>query len=334
MKADFKVSSQQEESERIILRDVLPLDTPLSLQIELASACNFKCSFCMHGNSDLIKSNVYKIGIMKFELFKKIVDDIKGFPRKIKFISLQCRGESLLNPKLPEMIKYLKAANVAEQIVLNTNASLLTKDLSISIIKAGLDCIRFSIEAVSSEGYKNISGVDIDFDNLVENIAFFYVNRDKCFVYTKIMDCGLTDDEKISFIKIFENISDRIYIENPINLWKDAGLNEEQFKINRWNQKIFKTEICPRIFFAYAVHFDGTVVGCDSDWKEESPLGNANSENIVSIWSGRSFNNMRSMHLEKDTHLYTRCKDCFVYRECLEKDCLDGDESRLLQLYR
>jgi radical SAM protein with 4Fe4S-binding SPASM domain len=334
MKADFKVSAQQESSERLCLKEVLPLDTPLSLQIELASACNFKCSFCMHGNDELIKSKVLKIGIMKYDLFIKIVNDIKKFPKKIKFISLQCRGESLLNPQLPQMIDYLKKADVAEQIVLNTNASLLNEELSLAIIEAGLDFIRFSIEAVSTEGYKRIAGVNIDFEKLVEKIAFFYAHKKQCNVYSKILDCGMSKEEKVKFVTTFENISDRIFIEYPVNLWKDAGLDEEQFKTNRWSQKVFKTEICPRIFFAYAVHFDGTVVGCDSDWKAESPLGDANKDNLVSIWSGRKFNEMRCLHLSKNTQMYSRCQDCFVYQECLEKDCLDGDELRLHELYK
>lgn len=334
MSAAFKVSPQQESKERVCLKNVLPLETPLSLQIELASTCNFHCKFCIHGNPDLIQNQQYKIGVMDYDLFCKIVDDLKGFPQKIKFISLQCRGESLLNPYISEMIRYLKESDVTLEIVLNTNASLLTEELSLSLIEAGLDCLRVSVEATSSEGYQEIAGIPVDFDNLVEKISFFYMHRKNCFVYTKILDCGMSEQEKEKFKTIFMPISDRIFIENPINLWKDAGLDESQFRVNRWNLPVHKTEICPRIFFAYAIHFDGTIVSCDSDWKEETPLGNAWDDNVAEIWNGVSFQQMRVHHLKKQASMYSRCKDCFVYQECLTTDCLDGEESRLLKLYQ
>ena len=82
MNSKYKVSPQQENEKRIRLKDELPLNTPLSIQIELASSCNFHCCFCMHGNPELINSGVFKTGLMSLELFQKIVNDLKQFPKR------------------------------------------------------------------------------------------------------------------------------------------------------------------------------------------------------------------------------------------------------------
>ena len=142
---------------RTKLEDVIPLETPFSLFIEPASACNFKCRFCLHGDEEAKNKYKFKPGIMDYELFKKLVDSLHMFPQKIKTVHLCFRGEPLLNRHLPEMVCYLKSSGYVNEVTTTTNASLLTESLSRQLTDSGLDVLKISIEALSSDKYFDIT---------------------------------------------------------------------------------------------------------------------------------------------------------------------------------
>lgn len=92
--------------ERAKLENVLPLETPFSLFVDICNACNFKCKFCAIQYS---KENLsFKKRTMDYNLFEKIIDDLSMFPEPLKMMRLTANGEPLLNKDLPKMIKLAK----------------------------------------------------------------------------------------------------------------------------------------------------------------------------------------------------------------------------------
>src|SRR5512145_2938928 len=55
----------------------LPVSVPHSLHIDIGNLCNFKCTFCPTGDSILLSKVGRPKGMMSFDLFKKIIDDLK-----------------------------------------------------------------------------------------------------------------------------------------------------------------------------------------------------------------------------------------------------------------
>jgi sulfatase maturation enzyme AslB (radical SAM superfamily) len=55
---------------RIRLEEHIPLDTPLHVFLDASSVCNFRCSFCPHGNGEAAK--VMPQTVMPVELAKKM----------------------------------------------------------------------------------------------------------------------------------------------------------------------------------------------------------------------------------------------------------------------
>lgn len=66
--AEFR---QWRNENRTWLKDVVPLDTPYNLQVEVSSLCNARCVYCAHSRND---HSVYE-GNMTMELFWKILED-------------------------------------------------------------------------------------------------------------------------------------------------------------------------------------------------------------------------------------------------------------------
>lgn len=330
MEAKFQVNKQQDKKNRKNLADIVPLSTPLSVQIELASACNFKCAYCLHSSKKLSTSG-FKSGIMDYSLFTVIVDMLKKFPDKLEFISLQSRGESFLNKRLPDMIAYLKQANVTKEIAINTNASLLTPEVNKAIVDAGLDYIRISIQGVNSGQYQKTSGVDVDFDKLVGNIENLYKQKNNLYIYIKIIDMGLSDEDKNKFINTFEPISDSLFIETPMDFWVGADL-DVAFANSRYGYESKKVMVCPRIFFAMVIHYDGTVVACDADWEETLPVGSIRDSSLVDIWNNEKFVGLRKEHLSLKGRSRALCDNCPVINNC-EMDNIDEYANILLGRY-
>ncbi|MGQ3683439.1 MAG: radical SAM protein [Candidatus Loosdrechtia sp.] len=196
---------------RSALADMLPLKTPFTINIGPSSACNFKCNFCCHSiNKEMLKNSGFVPRTMDFELFKMVVNQIKSFPDKTKMLGLFLIGEPLLNVKLPEMVAYAKKAGVAERIFFTTNGSLLTKQLGESLISAGLDEILISVEALNAETYKNVAGVDINYQSFLNNIQHLYKNKKNCKIFIKIIYSSNKNDEIEQFHRVFDKMSDLV----------------------------------------------------------------------------------------------------------------------------
>ena len=80
---------------------LLSASFPTHLEVEAASKCQMKCPMCW---TTYMKEDVK--GIMKMNLYKKIVDEAAA--NNTFSIKLSWRGEPMLHPKLMEMIKYAK----------------------------------------------------------------------------------------------------------------------------------------------------------------------------------------------------------------------------------
>ena len=310
MKAEYKPRINLDN--RTKLEQVIPLATPFVIFVDPADSCNFKCTFCPTGDINLMKKVGRPYKVMKFDLYKKIIDDISEFDTPIKTLRLYKDGEPLLNKRFPEMIKYAKDKGVAEKIDTTTNASLLTNERSLALIEAGLDRINISIYGVNEKQYKNFSKVDVNFEKIVENVKFFYENSKECEVLVKINGDTLTEDEKQLFLDTFGNYCDRIYIEHIMGCWpefeiKDVDVNQD-FGI--YGQEIKEVNVCPYPFYSFSINSDGSASTCFLDWSRKLIIGNANTQSVKSIWFGEKMKEYQRMFLTGKRKQHPVCKDC------------------------
>ena len=214
------------------LSDIVPLRMPLSLSIGLTNTCNLKCNYCYHGSEkkrEDIKQGIYKPHTLTEEEIDLIVDQTKKFGGKYKQVTLVGNGEPLLAKTLLYAIRRLK--EVSEKIKITTNATLLTDELSLNMIEAGVDLIKISFQGMKDEKYKKICGADVSVEQLIERIRFLYDHRKQASIHLKVADMALDEGEEIEFKKAFKDITDAAWIEriSPVdNAGKWVG------DVNRW----------------------------------------------------------------------------------------------------
>ena len=104
------------DKNRVYLKDVLPLDTPFSINIEISSLCNIHCKYCIHSLKENELKKVHKLSVMQMETFIKIIDQLKEFPQKIKTLCINGVGEPLCNKNFIDMITYAKQSKGKNRI--------------------------------------------------------------------------------------------------------------------------------------------------------------------------------------------------------------------------
>lgn len=321
------------------LYEVLPLDTPYSIVFSLTNVCNFQCFFCIQKAKELVPDRVKKVRHMEYATFKKIVDNIMKTGR-LKKINLSGTGEPLLNPEVIRIIDYAMVSRVADEVELITNASLLTKEIADGIIRSELDKVKISIEGLSNEEYKDITGVNVDFDKIVSNIEYLYRHKNRTKIRVKIMDSMIgTEEKKDKFYKIFEPICDEITIENIKPIYRQidySRIEDSNKKKNFFNEEMLENEICTRPFFNVNIWADGSVGQCSNVLTlNDIYFGNA-ADDFDSIWNGKKYNEFLLELLEKKNFAkYSVCRGCVEYRcMALPNDILDGHEDELIEKYK
>ena len=163
---------QWRETNRTMLKDVIPLDTPYNLSFEVSSLCNARCVYCAHsGNHGQFEGN------MSEEIFHKVLLDARGFKHKIKKCGMFGFGESLCHPKLPEMIKEVNDSGLVDAVDLTINGLLLTPALSDKLLEAGLGTIRISIQGIDADMYWRMCRVRVDFEKFIDNLKYLFAHR-------------------------------------------------------------------------------------------------------------------------------------------------------------
>lgn len=319
---------------RACLQDVLPLDTPFTLLVEVSRLCNFKCKFCPQSKKD--EFLLFDKNMLSIDDFKEIISQLHDFPQKLKKVYMHGTGESLLNPELPEMIRLLKQSGTTGSIDLTSNGLLLTESLGKSLVDAGLDHLHISVEALSSEKYREITGIgNVDFEEFVDQIRIFSAQRRGCRFTIKIAQTSLDGDpDQERFLTLFSPLCDEIFVEQIYPIWPDfqppTSVCSENGSAGQYGQTVQEKRVCPQIFTVLAVKCDGSVSPCSVDWANQINLGNIHEMRLKQIWEGEQLRKLRRLQLSSGRTKNPYCASCGLPKySCV--DNLDAFALELLQ---
>jgi len=124
----------------------LPVFSPISINLDLTSACNFSCPFCV--DSKLINAGKS----LTSEEVKKTIDTLHS--HGLLSVILIGGGEPTLHKDFGEIVRYIKSKKL--QIGIVTNGSRLEKIEAIVEALKEKDWIRISIDAAGEEVFQDI----------------------------------------------------------------------------------------------------------------------------------------------------------------------------------
>jgi len=124
----------------------LPIFSPISINLDLTSACNFSCPFCV--DSKLVNAGKS----LTLGEVKKTIDTLH--PRGLLSVILIGGGEPTLHKEFGEVVRYIKSKRL--QIGIVTNGSRLEKIGAIVEELEEKDWIRISIDAAGEEVFEDL----------------------------------------------------------------------------------------------------------------------------------------------------------------------------------
>jgi len=332
------ISGQAPGGKRTNLAEALPLDTPFVVQIFPIYACNFRCNYCIFSTNLKKRGFISDNTTMDLSLYKKCINDMTKFPNKIKVLRFVGIGEPLLHKNIVEMVKYAVSKNVAKTVEILTNASLLTPELSDSLVSAGLSRLVVSLQGTTKEKYKRVSGVDIDFGKFINNLKYFFEHKGKVEVYIKIIDCALDNkaDEQ-RFYETFGDLCDSIAVEHAVPIHSgvdyDKVLVSKTPTLTQFGLPVSEVKICPQPFFTLQINPDGKVVPCFS-FEYPGIMGDCNTQAVDKIWANKQFQLFRLKMLGGIKNTSEVCAKCNIIKYRLfPEDVLNNDAERLKVFY-
>ncbi len=130
---------------------------------------------------------------------------VEAYEGGCREICLAMRGEPLINKKLEDYIRYAHELGYT-YVFINTNGYFLDESRSKSLLDAGLDSIKVSVNA-AEKYYELIHGIDA-YDKVKNNVIMFDKYRKEknssCKLYISYVAIKQTKEESKTVIKDFE----------------------------------------------------------------------------------------------------------------------------------
>ncbi len=311
------------DHELTLLKDVVPVKTPMGITISIGNTCDFRCNYCFHDFKNRKPKN------MSMEEFELLLNRISEFGEPIKQISFVSSGETLLNHNLPMMIKLLKEKNIVDKIKIVTNGRSLKPKYTDELIKSGVDIIKISLQGLNSADYKRTCGVDIDYDIFYNQIKYLYEHRGNCKVHVKVIDVALSDPFE-KFYEMYNDICDSMYVEHVII--------EGNYKDNKYNTDVSNAEVCPMAFFSPFIDEELNVFPCCNENRysvnPDQIIGNLKNRLFSEIWN-KDFKILWEQLLTDTVPKGNMCYKCLKYRTNIRpEDVLDDKRTEILDRVR
>lgn len=270
-------------------------ELPKHIRIDLCTICQLKCPSCyMRQEEEYVKKGC-KLGYMKFENFKKLVDE-----NDIESMEISNSGEIFLNPDFVKIIKYAQKKGIYLTADNGVNLNYLTDEQAEALVKYGFASMTISLDGASQETY-SIYRIGGDYNKVIENIEKIneykkkYKKRNPHIVWKFIvfghneheigkakkeakrlhmeMKFDANWDEKYSPIKNREKVLKETKLKSlDVNISPVEQLQEYEDGVVDWF-------FC-RDLWEPQINWDGQILGCCANFKENFG-GNAFEDGLL-----------------------------------------------------
>ena len=289
---------------------------PKKALIELTNGCNHSCIFCY--NPEMKR----KINHIDFETYKKFIS--MGIDEGLEEVGLYSTGEPFMTKNLQDYIFEAKKIGI-KRVYITTNGALASIEKVEKCIDAGLDSIKFSINAGTRESYKLIHGQD-DFEKVINNLNAIYDYKIKkkidlqllcSFVYTDLTKKE-TQEFKQNFGKFFEDI---LFVAAE-NQGGRTGDKVDELVATDKVDKSTSFKPCGMIWDKIHLTNEGHFTACCVDYENDLVFQKFDpSISILKQFNNSKIKNLRDKHLNNKLE-GTICQNC-IYNKNENFDKID-----------
>ena len=242
---------------------------------------------------------------MSKELFWKVVDEAVelGVRHIVPFIN----GEPFADPRMPEFIEGIAKLYPGINVILYTNASLLTEEKARRVLAAGnVGAFNVSIQGGTREVMERNMG--LNWDTVIDNVdRLIQLNEEyRTGKRIRVNMCVFSKTESTvhEFLTRWEARADVC-----LGAFSNFGgmVHDEAEK----RTKEFKRKQCARALNHLYVFWNGDVGQCCFDLLGSVVHGNMAGRKLVDVLNDESYRKMRRAHLELDVPAMPKiCHEC------------------------
>ena len=270
-------------------------DTPLfsRIQIQTASWCNRSCAFCPSGKFPVPKT------FMALEIYHRIIDQLHDLSFAGR-ISPYLMNESLLDKRLPDLIRYTRQQCPQSWIAINTNGDALSERLLDRLFDAGLNCLDINAydDTAQFETYRA----------LAQRVG---ARRADIICTTGYLDPNFNNEGGL------DRSAKRLHCRD-MSFWEPQFKSEDNTPhlTNRAGNVPGARALteplalgCPRPFEQMYINYLGEAVLCCNDWRFEVVMGDTATATLDEIWTNPKYRAYRS-HLQRQSRAMPLCATC------------------------
>lgn len=304
---DLQERVRLKTSQRTELYSLTPPFPKTNFLMEVSNACNHECIFCAHQK---MKRKVRSID-------KKLAFNIlqQAYDLGTREVGFYATGEPFIVNDLDDYIREAKRIGYT-YVYLTSNGALATPDKIRRVVDAGLDSIKFSINAPERKLYEFIHGRD-DFDVVVEHLKYLGEYRRESGKDYKIYVTGIltkyTEHMQDEYHKLFDHLCDQVVFKYVYN---QGGYMPEIETYLRCEQDTAPRRKCNLPFDAISVTCEGYLSVENADYEDMLIVADLNNTSLKDGWYGEKMQDMRRRFME-DKLEGTLCDGC-VHR-CLKQ---------------
>ena len=292
---------------------------PKSVKIEISPRCNYRCGFCA-----LRTREVQPKWDMDFKLFKRVTREMRE--AGVQEIGVFYLGESFMAPRLlVDCIDYLKNEIGMPYVFLTSNASMAFPEAVEACMKAGLDSLKWSVNAADEVQFEKVMGVAGKlFHRALDNIQSAWELRKNNDYKTGLYASSIRYDGEQQ-AKMESLLRERVtpYVDQhywlPLySMGAFAATREAQlgFRPTAGNQgrleALREPLPCWSAFTEGHVTAEGNLSACCFDATANWTMGDLNKQSFMEAWNAPAFVKLREAHLKKDV-CGTVCERCVAY---------------------
>lgn len=300
----------------LIYRRLKPYSMPLFMQVELTNYCNLKCPVCPTGIGELKR----RPQSIQPELFEQLMREVGP---NLLVLSLWAWGESLLHPKLPEILKIIQKYDAATLISTNgqnlddeniIQALILNPPTYLIVALDGLTDETNSLYRVGAKLEPALEGV--------RRIAELKKSRNLRYPILEMRFLSLKHNQhEIPLVNDFARknhfdmcaIRTLSIIDSPEEAHRKMIPEKDGYRAYQYKNesRIHHHDfICQFGFISPTVYVDGTVVACEQDYNGSKSYGKFPEDgSFKKIWHGKRAKEVRRI-LRKSPDTFSFCRNC------------------------
>ena len=276
---------------------------PEKIGIEINNSCNHQCYFCQ--NPVMSRQRT----VMSDEFVHRVVGE--AYEAGIRTISFYSGGEPFLNRRLASYVRRAKEIGF-DYVYLSTNGGRAVTLRLGAVLDAGLDSLKFSINAGTREVYKQVHGHD-EFEDVMRNLEFCAMHRARTGglkkLFVSFVETELNRDTVAALRERVADLVDEVIVypfvvigapldqslaakrSRPIIDYDDTDKTEE------WNEKRLRLP-CYQLWSYLNVTVEGYLSACCSDYNNDLIVGNLHDSSLLEAWHSEEFQALRARHFE------------------------------------